>query len=247
MSEYGVFAKYYDRLTENVAYEERAEYFRRLLSSFGVNGGVLIDLACGTGRLLALMEGFGFDVIGVDSSAEMLCVTQNNLLTAKTRPLLLCQKMQELDLYDTVDAVICSLDSINHLVAPRDVIKTFERVALFLNHGGIFIFDVNTLHKHKNILADNCFVYDLEDLFCVWQNSLDEKTDTVNITLDFFEKEGRLYNRSTQTINERAYSFEDLTLWLEQSGLTLLEIYDELKFTPPGQDCQRAVFVVRKG
>ncbi len=64
MSGYGVFAEYYDRLTENVEYKKRADYFRTLLSAQGVTGGTLLDLACGTGRLLIEVAAFGFDVIG---------------------------------------------------------------------------------------------------------------------------------------------------------------------------------------
>lgn len=247
MSGYGVFAEYYDRLTENVEYKKRADYFRTLLSAQGVTGGTLLDLACGTGRLLIEMAAFGFDVIGVDASAEMLCVLQNKPETAELKPLLLCQTMQTLDLYDTVDTVVCALDSINHLTDSKDVKAAFQRVSLFLNPGGVFVFDVNTVYKHKAILANNTFVYDLDGLFCAWQNRLDEKKDTVEITLDFFEEEDGAYYRSTETIAERAYPLEDIRAWLEEAGLTVLNIYEELTQSPPKSDTQRAVFVCKKG
>ena len=247
MSGYGVFAEYYDKLTENVAYPKRADYFRTLLSAQGVTGGTLLDLACGTGRLLLEMAAYGFDVIGVDASAEMLCAAQSKPQIMKLRPLLLCQTMQTLDLYDTVDAAVCALDSVNHLTDPRDVQAAFKRVSLFLNPGGVFVFDVNTVYKHKAVLANNSFVYDMEGLYCVWQNRLDEKTDTVEITLDFFEEDDGAYVRSTETITERAYPLEDLQAWLEEAGLTLLNVYEELTQSPPKSDTQRAVFVCKKG
>jgi len=247
MNGYGVFAEYYDKLTENVEYKKRADYFRTLLSAGGINGGTLLDLACGTGGMLCEMAAAGFDVIGVDASAEMLCAAQNKPAVQAYQPLLLCQTMQALDLYDTVDAVICALDSINHLTDPQDVKATFKRVSLFLNPGGIFVFDVNTVYKHRNILANNTFVYDMEGLYCVWQNRLDEKTDTVEITLDFFEEEDGAYYRSTETFAERAYPLEDLKVWLEEAGLTVTGLYEEFTQSPPQQDTQRAVFVLKKG
>lgn len=246
MSGYRCFANFYDKLTGNVEYKKRAEYFRTLLSALNMNGGILLDLACGTGSLLLEMEKYGYDVIGVDSSPEMLSVAQTKAAEAGQKPLLLCQDMQSLDLYGTVDAVICSLDSINHLTNPEDVKKTFNRVSLFLNPGGAFIFDVNTIYKHKNILADNVFVYDLEDVYCVWQNRFDEKTAAVDITLDFFEENSGAYYRSTESFAERAYPLEEIEAWLKDSGLEVKGIYEELKQTPPAETAQRVVFCAGK-
>lgn len=246
MSSYGVFAQFYDRLTDDVEYKKRADYFCTLLSANGVNGGTLLDLACGTGRLLYEMAAVGFDVIGVDASAEMLCAAQAHPKAAERQPLLLCQRMQALDLYDTVDAVICSLDSINHLTDPKDVRAAFGRVSLFLNPGGVFVFDVNTIYKHRHILANNTFVYDLGDLYCVWQNELDENTDTVEITLDFFEQDEDVYYRSTESFSERAYSLDDIRRWLEEVGLTVTGVLEELTQNSPQEDTQRVVFTARK-
>ncbi|MDQ9777982.1 hypothetical protein RF400_05105, partial [Acinetobacter baumannii] len=90
---------------------------------------------------------------------------------------------------------------------------------LFMAPGALFVFDVNTPYKHRKILADNTFVYDTGDVYCVWQNSLDEKTDTVHISLDFFERSGSLYRRSCEHFSERAYSLDHLSAMLEQAGL----------------------------
>ena len=112
--------------------------------------------------------------------------------------LFLCQKMQRLDLYGTVDTVFCALDSINHLSGPEQVLETFKRVAFFLNDDGWFIFDVNTPFKHEKVLADNTFVYDLPDIYCVWQNTYNPQDGSVAIELDFFERQGKLYARSSE-------------------------------------------------
>lgn len=246
MSGYGIFASFYDELTDNVEYKKRADYFRTLLSEYIPQNAAVLDLACGTGSLLIELAGFGYDMIGVDGSPEMLSEAQKKACEAGICPLLLCQKMQALDLYGTIDAAVCTLDSINHLTKQEDVKTVFKKVSLFLNPGGVFIFDVNTLYKHREVLADNTFVYELEELYCVWQNRLEKETDIVEITLDFFEEDDGAYYRYSECFAERAYSLEDLSSWLKEAGLEVMNIFEEMTRQRPAEDTQRAVFVVRK-
>ncbi len=140
MPSYSSFASFYDRLTQNVGYEQRAREYIEILAQNGINSGILLDLACGTGSFTEHFCRSGFDVIGVDASPEMLCEAQAKLSSQEPPPLLLCQLMQNLDLYGTVDAAVCALDSINHLPSLSDVRKTFSRLSLFVRPGGIFIF-----------------------------------------------------------------------------------------------------------
>jgi len=246
MSGYEAFAGYYDRLTDNVDYEKRAAYFYGILREHGGGGGILLDLACGTGSMSVLMAGYGYDVIGVDASGDMLAGAQNKALEQGRGVLFLCQRMQELDLYGTVNAAICTLDSINHLTSVRDVRETFRRVSMFLEPGGVFVFDMNTVYKHRRVLADNAFVYDTGDVYCVWQNQLDESTDTVRITLDFFEEDGGAYDRTTESFAERAYKTEDVVAWLEEAGLSVLDVFGEMTREEPLPDAERIVIAARK-
>ena len=156
--------------------------------------------------------------------------------------LFLCQKMQRLDLYGTVDTVFCALDSINHLSGPEQVLETFKRVAFFLNDDGWFIFDVNTPFKHEKVLADNTFVYDLPDIYCVWQNTYNPQDGSVAIELDFFERQGKLYARSSERFSERAYSAEKLTALLREAGFDRVEVFGDMRFDAPAPDEQRMIF-----
>ena len=247
MSDYGVFATYYDRLTQNVNYKGRAEYFRTLLCTYGICEGTLLDLACGTGKILYEMAALGYDTIGVDSSVDMLSLARNRAEYDKYSPLLLCQEMQELDLHGTVDCALSSLDSINHLLERDHVLKTFERVILFLNPGGVFVFDVNTPYKHEHVLADNSFVYDLDDLFCVWQNTYEAENHEVEMVLDFFTKtQGENYRRQTQVIWERAYELEDLKSMLKSAGFKPMGVFEDMTQEAPSATSQRVVFVAQK-
>jgi len=246
MDSYSNFARFYDLLTGNISYKKRAEYFNRIIEKFGGEKGILLDLACGTGSLSEEMARLGYDVVGVDSSPEMLTVALDKKIESGLPIQYLCQDMTELDLFGTVDAAVCALDSINHLPDINSVRKTFEKVSLFSNPGAIFVFDANTPYKHREVLANNVFVYDLDEVFCVWQNSYDEKTCTVEINLDFFEKNGETYYRFEENFCEKAYPTEELDELLVQSGFKVLGHFELDTFDHPGEKAEKIVFVAQK-
>lgn len=245
MSEYSAFAEVYDRLTGNIEYSKRAEFIRTLLNRHGVSdGGIVLDLACGTGSLTVELAKAGYDMIGVDNSPMMLSAAQEKMYDNELSMLFLCQSMTELDLFGTIDAAVCTLDSLNHLETPEDIREAIAKVGLFMNHGGIFIFDVNTIYKHREILGNNTFVYDCDDVYCVWQNQLCDD-DSVEINLDIFECEDGVYYRENENFKEIACPIEDYRKWLSQAEFEIIDIYDEMTFNPLCDTTQRAVFVAK--
>ena len=105
---YGVFSDFYDALTANVEYAAVAKTICSLLTREGIDRGLLLDLGCGTGTLSVLLSKAGYEVVGADRSPDMLSVAQGKAFEAGQNILLLCQDMQELDLYGTVDAAVCT-------------------------------------------------------------------------------------------------------------------------------------------
>lgn len=242
---YNSFSEYYDSLMQNVGYEERCRYILDVFERLDHDMGLSLDLACGTGSLTVELKKAGVDVYGVDASYDMLSYAREKAAENNLDILFLCQKMQSIDLYGTIDTCVCTLDSINHLVDISDVQKTFDRVSLFMNKGGYFLFDANTVYKHTEILADNTFVYDTEDVFCVWQNSLREN-NIVDIELDFFEREGKVYYRSSERFSERAYSDDELSSMLQRAGFEVVARYGDMTFEAPTVDEQRVIYIARK-
>ncbi|MBQ3856126.1 MAG: class I SAM-dependent methyltransferase [Ruminococcus sp.] len=247
MSGYSVFARYYDQLTANIDYKGRAEYFGQIIRRFDqTDNNILLDLACGTGSISQEMARQGFDVIGVDLSDEMLGIAIEKKFDSGLNIQYLCQDMRNIDMFGTIGITICALDSINHLSSAEDVRQVFEKVALFAEPKGLFIFDVNTLYKHRNILANNTFTYETDSVYCVWENSLDPKTDEVKMELVFFEKEENgLWSRSSDSFSEKAYSEELIEQLLDECGLELVAKYGDDSFEPPKEDSQRIVYVAR--
>lgn len=248
MASYGNFAYFYDNLTDNVDYEKRCSYMSDLLAENGIGEGILLDLACGTGTVSLIMSNMGYDVIGVDASEDMLSVAQEKKMESGADIIFLCQRMEELDLFGTINACVSTLDSINHVTDEETVKEIFRRVSLFMEDKGIFIFDVNTPYKHKEILGDNTFVYDTDEVYCVWQNSTDENLVT-RVNLDIFEKDEddeETYYRYSEEFSEKAYNLEDIKRWLESVKFEVVAVYEEMTKDSVKEDTQRAVFVARK-
>ena len=244
MSGYRGFSQFYDNLTFNVDYPKRADYIQSVLSLYGHEMGLTLDLACGTGTLTLELKVRGVDIYGADASYEMLAIAREKAAQSEQEVLFLCQPMERLELYGTIDTCICTLDSLNHITDPAGLQRAFDRVALFMNSDGYFLFDVNTVYKHQKILGDNTFVYDTDEVFCVWQNSLKEN-NIVEIELDLFEREGEVYYRQSESFKERAYEIDTLKKMLEKSGFEVLAVYDDLTTDPLRADSDRAVFVAR--
>ena len=244
MSGYRDFSRFYDNLTFNVDYVKRADYIQSVLSLYSHEWGLTLDLACGTGTLTTELKKRGVDVFGIDASQEMLSVAMDKAYDEGLSILYLCQNMESLDLYGTIDTCICTLDSLNHITDKDKLRAAFDRVGLFMDNGGMFVFDVNTVYKHREILADNTFVYDTDKVFCVWQNSLEEN-NTVDIELDLFERDGEVYRRENERFKERAYDIDELKAMLKKAGFETLAVYDDMTFEPVAETSDRAVFVAR--
>ncbi len=242
MSGYQDFSEFYDLLMRDVDYAARAEYLLSLFEKHGSRPASLLDIACGSGSLALEMLKRGVDTVGVDASEAMLAKAAAKAPEA----LWLCQDMRQMDLYGTVDGAVCVLDSINHLCRTEDVAQVFRRARLFVEPGGLFIFDVNTPYKHREVLADRSFVAEEEDVLCVWRNRYVPRNGEVEILLDFFvqQEDGR-YERYWDTVRERAYSERTLRRLLAENGWETVAVYEDMTEQSPSADCQRMVFVAR--
>lgn len=244
---YTSFAENYDLLMQDVDYTARTEYLLSVFEKYSKRPTLMLDLACGTGSFSNEFAKKGIQVIGVDISPEMLNIAKEKSEKENMDVLYLCQDASELDLYGTVDGAICCMDSINH-ITEREVLKeAFKKVSLFLEPECLFVFDVNTLYKHKEVLANNTFVLEEDNLYCVWQNEYFEDEALTEITLDFFKKEkGNIYNRCEQFIEERAYSEDELKALLANAGFSVEAIFDDMSFEPLRSTSERAIFVAKK-
>lgn len=244
---YNIFARYYDGLTKNINYQDLAEYFHTIIKKYeGKENGILLDLACGTGNVSEEMSRLGYDVIGVDNSEEMLNRAFEKKYDSGLNVQYICQDMRKLDMFGTIDVTICVLDSINHLDSLEDITQIFSRVSLFSEPNGLFIFDVNTKYKHEKVLANNIFIYETDDIYCVWENSYQKETNEVKINLEFFERNGSIYKRYSENFSEKAYDIANLDKALLDNKFEILAHYDGFSLNSLNNKSERIVFVARK-
>lgn len=242
---YGDFANLYEKL-QDINYEAYADYVERIFKKERVSPNLVLDLACGTGSLTAIMAKRGYDMIGIDLSVEMLNIAREKAYDSGLDILFLNQNMTEFELYGTVDAILCSLDGVNYLTEDGALAKMFALVKNYLNPGGVMIFDINSEYKLKNILGNNTFVTEEKDVFYVWQNEYDPKEKICYFNLDFFEKKGDAYVRYREEQEERAYGTDEIKKEAEKAGLLCCGFYDAFSFEAPQETCERCFVVLKK-
>ena len=247
MSAYEVLASVYDRLTEDVSYEDWANYIETRFRAWGQPIHTVLDLACGTGSLSCELARRGYEVIGADASAEMLAVAAEKAREiSEEPPIFLHQAAESLDLYGTVDACICCLDSINY-VHPEALMACFQNVYLFLEPGGLFLFDIRPPCALR-AMDGQVFFDEREDLYCIWQGSFEEKTACCRFEMDLFlREENGLWRRSGEEHVEYAHDFGRLIAALETVGFTDICQYGDRRNTPPDPEEDRIFFTARKG
>lgn len=248
-NQYTSIAKLYDKLNTGVDYSRLADFLIEQTTKYSKDNKMpelLLDLACGTGKLTLELAKRGYDMTGIDLSEEMLGIAQENTRKIKKDILFLRQDMTEFELYGTVGATYCCFDSLNYILKPSDLKKVFSLIHNYLDPDGIFIFDMNTEYKFENIYSDNCFILEEDGVFCTWQNLYNKKTHMCDFFLTFFEEtsDGK-YIRSEEDQRERCYPRKTVEKYLAAAGFELLDILAEDMKSPASDDNERHYFIAR--
>ena len=247
MESYEFLAGCYDELTTDVRYSRWADYIEKHFARSALPIRTVLDLACGTGSLTAELMGRGYEMIGADRSAEMLSVAAEKCRgLAGEPPIFLCQSMEKLDLYGTIDACVCCLDSVNYVTNPRQLKKAFERVHLFLMPGGLFLFDINTPDKLRG-LDGGMFIDETDDAYCVWRAEYSPRRRICTYGMDIFrlEADGR-WSRGEEVHEEYAYEPDELEEYLREAGFTRIRRHGCLKMRAPVPGEERIFFTAVK-
>ncbi len=250
---YSALARVYDRLNEEIDYVGWADFFESCFEKFlPAKPELILDLACGTGRMTRELASRGYDMIGVDASVEMLMQATAKALPEQ-RILYLLQDMRSFELYGTVGAVTCCLDSLNYLLAEKDLLTCFRTVHNYLDPNGLFLFDLNTPYKFREIYGQNAYV--LEDtlseaddraIYCGWQNDFDTESGVCSFELSIFEEQpDGSYRRSDEHQEERCYPIETVRNLLKTAGFESVGVWEDRNFTPPGDTAKRWYFCAR--
>lgn len=251
MSAYEGLARYYDGLTADVDYQQWLEWYEGWFAQSEVPVKIVLDLACGTGTLTCMLAEQGYSMLGTDLSPEMLAEAMEKAAQVEGEmPIFLNQSVDELDMYGTIDACVSSLDSINYITDEAVLREGFRRVHTFLMAGGYFLFDIIAPEWLKK-LDGELFVDENEDVFCVWRAGFDEEEQILTYGIDLFEREGEgedeVWFREQEEHHERAWTVEQLTRMLTESGFRSVEVYGGLQRQPATEEHRRLCFVCVNG
>ena len=217
MEAYTSFAYVYDTLMDNVPYGEWARHIREKLCEHGVTDGIVLDLGCGTGTMTERLAGYGYDMIGVDNSEEMLELAMEKKTESGYDILYLLQDMRGFELYGTVRAVVSVCDSVNYITEPDELEEVFRLVNNYLDPKGIFLFDFNTVHKYRDVIGDSTIAEDRGVCSFIWDNRYYEKEQINEYDLTLFIAED--FNPMENAyVSERTADSEDALLSEEGAG-----------------------------
>lgn len=244
---YGSFASVYDTFMDNINYEEWKSYLIGHLKENGITEGLVLELGCGTGSMTELLAEAGYDMIGVDNSEEMLAEAMEKRVESGHEILYLLQDMQEFELYGTVRAVVSVCDGLNYITEEEELLQVFKLVNNYLDPGGIFLFDMNSVYKYQEILGERTIAENRGDGSFIWENSYDRESgiNVYELAL-FLPREDGLYEKFEEVHYQRAYSLERIKDLLARSGLELLAVYDAYTTEPVREDSGRWTFVARE-
>ena len=252
---YSAIARVYDRLNAELDYRAWADFFEGCFDRYlPARPELVLDLACGTGRMTLELARRGYDMIGADGSEEMLCeaMMQSALDESLEKPpLFILQDMRRFELYGTVGAVTCCLDSLNYLCGDGDLLACLRCIHLYLAPGGLLVFDVNSPHKFAHTYGNNAYILEDEDesgraVFCGWQNEYHPETRLCKFYLSLFaEGEDGIYTRSDEEQTERCFDEAELTAALDEAGFDLCGIYSDFDFSPVTETTERWYVVAR--
>lgn len=247
MEAYTSFAAVYDMFMDNIPYEEWAAYLISLLKEYGIEDGLVLDLGCGTGSLTEILAREGYDMTGIDLSPDMLQIAMEKRAESGRDILYLLQDMREFELYGTVRAIVSICDSMNYLLEPGDLVQTLRLVNNYLDPEGLFIFDLNTEYKYREILGESTIAEDREESSFIWDNSYDEEERINEYSLSLFIREKEdLYRKYQETHYQRAYTLGEVRDAIRQAGMEFVAVYDAFTRNAPREDSERIYVIARE-
>ena len=247
MEAYTGFAEVYDLFMDNIPYEDWCGYLTSLLKEYGINDGLVLDLGCGTGTLTELLAKEGYDMIGVDVSEDMLQEAIEKRAESGLPILYLLQDMREFELYGTVRAVVSICDSLNYILDYDDLAHVFSLVNNYLDPEGVFIFDLNTPYKYRELIGDATIAENREDASFIWENTWYEKEQVNEYDLTIFARtNGEYYQKFFETHYQKAYELETVKELIQKSGMEFVAAYDAFTREPVRADSERIYIIARE-
>ncbi|MEA4852915.1 MAG: class I SAM-dependent methyltransferase [Christensenella sp.] len=242
--QYDALADVYDSLMYDVDYGKWAEYLCSLLETSGVvPNGTVLEYACGTGNITLPLFRSGFDVTALDISEEMLEIAQQKVRRHAGDVRFVCADMSEFRLNKPVQAAICACDGVNYITEEEKLDLFFKSVFSNLVPGGVFLFDISSAYKIKNILGNEFFYDDSDEVTYFWQNVYDAQKEAVRMEITLFMAEGDGYKRFDETHVQKAWTEEVIIKALGNAGFGEAKAFTFMTQDAPRTEEERIQFL----
>ena len=247
MASYQSFAQVYDTFMDNIDYDGWSAYLIGLLREYGICDGLVLELGCGTGSMTERLAMAGYDMIGSDLYPDMLEIAMEKKDASGLNILYLLQDMREFELYGTVRAIVSVCDSMNYILEEEDLLQVFRLVNNYLDPGGMFIFDLNTTKKYRD-MGETTIAENREEASFIWENYFDEeeKINEYDLTLFIRDEEDGRFDRFEEFHEQRAYSLTEIGELIRESGMELIAMYDAFTHDPATEECERVYVIARE-
>jgi len=232
MATYETFAAVYDAVMDDSLYDLWTDFSLRHLPKTK-DKKKLLELACGTGIQSVRFSQAGFDVTGLDLSADMLKIAEKRAASAKQKIDFIEGNMLNLSQAGKYDFVTCYSDSICYMQDEVEVGDVFKEVYNALNEDGVFIFDVHSTYQTDEVM--------------LWDTYEDAAPHSIVHELTFFvQEEDGSFSRHDEVHEERTYEVLTYDILLEQAGFKSFKLYADFDDKEPTETSARWFFVAQK-
>ena len=208
---YTALADWFEYLNSDCDYEQWSQYLYRKLKERGIVCGKGLDIGCGSGAFTRRFARMGFSMTGYDASEEMLAKAERLNAEEGIYPRYVLSDARRVRvLGGQADFALCVNDCLNY-IPPADLPAVFGRVSKCLRRGGVFLFDVSSPHKLRDVIGNNVFCEDRDEVAYMWFNKLFEDRVEMEITLFARQEDGRFCRgeeRHVQYIHEEGALLE---------------------------------------
>lgn len=242
MESYRDFARVYDEFMDQTPYDEWLLNILNIFKEYKIDKDAqVLDLGCGTGKMARKLAREGYQVTAVDNSMDMLEIAASE---EDDHILYVLQDMVSLELPQQVDAAVSICDCMNYILEEEDLKEAFRRVREFLKEDGVFVFDMNSHYKYKEILACNTFAEDREHASFIWDNFYDEEERINEYQLSLFiQNEQGTYNKYEELHLQKAYEQEEVVSFLYEAGFSSVRVLDAETMDEVKEDTQRLYYI----